>query len=101
MEELDLLSEFNLLKDVSHPNVIRLLGACTQDGMTCDKNMSILIHNNVFQPFPKQALVFTCLQYKSFKNTVGKGEIACNEQFLLLPQCFLPIWRTFYQFHQI
>ena len=27
-------------------------------------------------PFHKQALVFTCLQYKSFKNTVGKGEIA-------------------------
>ena len=27
-------------------------------------------------PFPKQALVLTCLQYKSFENTVGKGEIA-------------------------
>ena len=24
------------------------------------------------QPFPKQALVFTCLQYESFENTVGK-----------------------------
>ena len=41
------------------------------------------------QPFPKQALVFTCLQYKSFENTVGKGEIARNEQFLLFQQCFL------------
>ena len=38
------------------------------------------------QPFPKQALVFTRLQYKSFENTVGKGEIARNEQFLLFPQ---------------
>ncbi|XP_074649140.1 proto-oncogene tyrosine-protein kinase receptor Ret-like [Tubulanus polymorphus] len=28
----DLLSEYNLLKDVSHPNVIKLLGACTNDG---------------------------------------------------------------------
>ena len=36
------------------------------------------------EPFPKQALVFfTCLQYKSFENTVGKGEIARNKQFLL------------------
>ena len=26
---------------------------------------------------------------------MGKGEIACNEQFLLFPQCFLPLWRTF------
>ena len=42
-----------------------------------------------------------CLQYKSFENTVGKGEIARKEQFLLLPQCFLPTWRTFSSFHQI
>ena len=26
-----------------------------------------------------------CLQYTSFDNTVGKGAIACNEQFLLFP----------------
>ena len=38
--------------------------------------------------FPKQALVFTCLQYKSFENTVGNGEIARNEQILLFPQSF-------------
>ena len=38
--------------------------------------------------FPKQALVYTCLQYKSLKNTMGKGEIACYKQFLLFPQCF-------------
>ena len=38
-------------------------------------------------PFPD--LVFTCLQCKPFKSTVGKGEIARNEQFLLFSQCFL------------
>ena len=38
---------------------------------------------------------------KSAKNAVGKGEIARNEQFLLFPQCFLPVWRTFCHFHQI
>ena len=43
-------------------------------------------------PFPKQALVFTCLQCRSFENTVGK--------FLLFPQCFLPFWRTLQHFHQ-
>ena len=41
-----------------------------------------------------------CLQCKSFENTAGKGEIARNEQFLLFPQCFLPIWRTICHFHQ-
>ena len=37
----------------------------------------------------------------SFENTAGKGEIARDEQFLLFPQCFLPVWRTFFHFHSI
>ena len=57
-----------------------------------------LYNNRSVYPFPKQALVFTCLQYKSFENTAGKGEIARNEQFLLFPHCFLPIWITFFHF---
>ena len=47
------------------------------------------------------SLVFTCLQYKYFENTVEKEEIARNERFLLVPQRFLPFWRTFHHFHQI
>ena len=46
---------------------------------------------SIYQPFSKQALVFTCLQYNSFENTVQKGEIACYVFYLfgeLLP--FLP-----------
>ena len=50
---------------------------------------------------PKQALVFTCLLYKSCENTAGKEEIARNQQFLLFPQCFLPIQIDFCKFHQI
>ena len=42
-----------------------------------------------------------CLQYISFENTAGKGEIAHIEQFLPFPQCFVPVWRTFCHFHQI
>ena len=38
-----------------------------------------------FISFLKQPMVFTCLRYKSFENTVGKGEIGHNEQFLLVP----------------
>ena len=52
-------------------------------------------------PFPKQALVFTCLQYKSFQNTVGKGEIARNEQFLIFPLCFSNCFETFLLFSSI
>ena len=58
-------------------------------------------------PFPKQQILDSSIlekknyaddnsycdeNYKKFservENTVGKGEIACNDQFLLLPQCF-------------
>ena len=34
--------------------------------------------------------VITCLLYSFFENSVGKREIAHNEQFLVFPQCFLP-----------
>ena len=43
-----------------------------------------------FNPFPNKPYFFTCLQYMSFENTAGKGEIASNDQFLLFQQCFLP-----------
>ena len=34
-------------------------------------------------------LILTHQQLTAFENIVGKEEIACNEQFLLFPQCFL------------
>ena len=42
-----------------------------------------------------------CLHYNSSENTVGKGEIAHNEQFLHFQQCFLPVRRPFCHFNQI
>ena len=62
-----------------------------------------IVHNEQFLIFPQyfvpvwrtsaifikfkiavsKALVFMCLQYKCFENTVGKGEIVHNEQILL------------------
>ena len=45
---------------------------------------------------------FLCVCSTSLlKKTVGKGEIARNEQFLLFLQCFLLVWRTFCHFYQI
>ena len=46
-------------------------------------------------PFPNKPWFFTCLQYKSFENTVGKGEIARNEQFLVFPHS------VFYPFEKL
>ena len=50
-----------------------------------------------FNPF--QGFYVSAVQV--FWNTVGKGEIACNKRFLLFPQCFLPVWRTFCHFYQL
>ena len=52
-----------------------------------------------FNRFPKQALVFTCLQYKSFENTVGKGAIMSN--FSFSHDVFYLFLRIHCHFHQI
>ena len=49
---------------------------------------------------PASGALVSCLQYKSFENTLGKGEIAHNEQFLLFPQCFLQVFEIFLLFSQ-
>ena len=54
----------------------------------------------LFNPFPnKPWFLRVCIT--SQLKTMGKGEIARYEQFLLFPQCFLPFWRTCCHFHQI
>ena len=59
------------------------------------------IYESTYQPFPTQSHLLTPLGKKPFENNVGKGEIVCNKQFFLFPQCFLPIWITFCHFYQI
>ena len=51
-----------------------------------------------FNPFHNKPLFYTCLQCKSFENSVKKGEIASNEQYLLFPQRFLPCQKNFLPF---
>ena len=48
-------------------------------------------------PFPNKSW-FLCVCSTSLLKTLWKKE---NEQFLLFSQCFLPVWITFYHFHQI
>ena len=51
--------------------------------------------------FPNKPLSLRSCSTSFFEKTVGKGEIARNEQFLLFPQSFLPVLRTFCHFLQI
>ena len=54
----------------------------------------------LLNPFPNKPW-FLRVCSTSLLKTLGKGEIARNEQFLLFPQCFLSIWETFCHFHQV
>ena len=74
-----------------------MMGSCILKCSTCtqeDLGSSFTIRIECYLGFHGQdifeSLTCTCLQYKSFENTVGKAEIALNEQFLLFLQCFLP-----------
>ena len=49
-------------------------------------------------PFPNKPW---CLQHKSFESTVGKGEIARNEQFLLFAQIFFFFFHPFVELSAI
>ena len=43
-----------------------------------------LTHSHTMTPFDTRGK-------QAFENTVGKREIARNDQFILYPKCFLPI----------
>ena len=54
-------------------------------------NKSILRRSVVSsEPFPKQALVFMCLQYKSFENTVEKEKLLVTSNFSFSGSVFYP-----------
>ena len=52
-------------------------------------------------PFPHNDTFWRPWETSLLKTLWGKGEIARNEQFLLFPQCFLPVWINFCHFRQI
>ena len=53
--------------------------------LTMISSMLIIIFS---EPFPKQSQLFNDLEEMPFENTVGKGENAGNQHFLLFPQGF-------------
>ena len=61
-----------------------LPSACQTDHLSLHSKSLALIKLTLSQTSPG----FTCLQLKTFENTVGKGEIARNEQFFPFPTVF-------------
>ena len=76
----------------------RQLERCFNSNVSVNLQEKSIILLNLF---PNKSCFFPCLQYKSFENTVGQGEIARNEQFLLFPQCFLSFTTTVSHFYHL
>ena len=53
--------------------------------------MKYPVNHALYLNLSKTSPGFYVSPVQSFENTVGKGEIDRNDQFLLFPQCFLPI----------
>ena len=68
-----------------------------QNIINCTSNPMLGILN----PFPNKPWFLRACRKSLLKTLWEKEEIARNEQFLLFPQCFLPVWRTFSHYHQI
>ena len=94
--EEEFLEIMALVGMASKPLHVRRLQKALQEWVANPGNSLIkpLLNYPKILAFPKQALVFMCLQYKSYENTVGKGEIAHNEHFLLFLHHFYPIKDT-------
>ena len=52
-------------------------------------NLTIFCHNIIFNSFLHMPTHFNIVKKRTFGKHCGKGEIAQNEQFHLIPQCFL------------
>ena len=62
-------------------------------------SMTLPVHKlDPVNPFPSKPWLLHVCSTSLLKTLWGKGEIACYEQFLLFPQCFLAIWITICQF---
>lgn len=70
-ELIDLMSEFHLLKDISHPNVIKLLGACTDSS----------------GPF---LLLLEYCEHGSLRNYLRRSRLILPEQSLLNSSAVTP-----------
>ena len=58
----------------------------------------ILHLTDVLTFFPNKPWFLHVCSRSLFKNTVEKEKIVRNEQFLLFPKCFLPVWRILCHF---
>ena len=94
-----MLSIWPGLKKLSFGKELIYQAQCFQKSCTVDTWKPPFVWKRV-NPFANKPW-FLHVCSTSLLKTLEKGEIVRNKQFLLLPQCFLPCWRTFCHFYQI
>ena len=73
----------------------------SQGAVACiNSRFNTLSNKTMFNPFLNKPW-FSRVCYTSLENTVGKGEIARNKQFLFFPQLLLTFWIIFSHVYQI
>ena len=77
-------------------NIVRK-GEIACSNLLCVKMWHCLVMSLTF---PKQTQFFKYLQYNSFENSMGTGEIAANGRFHCFPQFLVLFTRTFHSFLQ-
>ena len=60
-------------------NLLKLCNLWTVENNETDRENSLNIILNIYITLSQSSHGFYCLPYKSFENTVGKGEITRNE----------------------
>ena len=70
------------------------------------ENLHHLNHNetvicNCFNPFPNKPRFLLVFSTSLLKTLWEKEKLLVTSNFSILPQCFLPVWRTFCYFNQI
>ena len=90
---LSLYQDFRLVQIAGNQHFLLFLiflSALLQINYSYLSHTKFVICKMLTEPFPKPALVFTCLQNGSFENTAGKEEITRNEHFSFSHSVFYP-----------
>ena len=98
--ELNNSSSNNNILDLLNPLPNdKLLDMTKLKAFVDDKLNVVTLH--FFLTLSQASLGFYVSAVQVFENSLGKGEIVGNKQFLLFPQRFLPFCTIFHHFHQI
>ena len=77
----------------------KLLGL--YDSLICKDDICNKCYTSPFHPLPHNTTFWHTKAFIAVETFVRKGEIACNKQFFLFSQCFLPYMELIFHFNEL